>query len=363
MYNRAYKRSNKVKFDQGITSLVAVVLILITLFMIRFVNIAIKKNVRGNLAYIELLNFGMPVIKETHFDKGAYLESPVNLWSLVLEASNLNGINPVGLISYEIPYFKDNKLAPSYYKNSVVFDPFKLNNDSVTKLNPEELNKDDTKAVSKVAYNPKLKKTLNSAKPEVLIYHSHTTEAYLPAKADSTDNNLNVVAVGDELEHDLEENYGISVIHDKTIHSLASYDESYNRSRETVSKYLKKYGDFKLIIDLHRDSVGGAGRNAFATELNNEQVAKIMFVTTNNNPHHNVNDGLVDFFNKTSRELFPGFCKGVHTYNRGIGMFNQDLSNNSVLIEVGAEQNTATEAKASAKYISRIIAEKLNGKK
>ena len=64
----------------------------------------------------------------------------------------------------------------------------------------------------------------------------------------------NVVGVGDVLANELEENYGISVIHDKTNHCI-SYNDSYTRSGETVDKYLQEYGDFKMIIHLHRDSL------------------------------------------------------------------------------------------------------------
>ncbi len=357
MYNTI--KTNK-KFDHSISGSIVLILLLMTIFMVRFVNIAVEKKVRGNLAYVQLLNLGLPIINSNYFDEDAYVESDVTLLSIALEAANLNGLNPVSLVSYEIPYLKNYELINETNPNTSVFNSFKLSDGSVAKLNPEELN-GNASITASAAYNPNLKKTLNQAKPEVLIYHTHTTESYLPSNRDSTDENLNVVGVGDALTNELEQNYGISVIHDKTMHS-ASYEDSYTRSNETVSKYLKKYGDFKLIIDLHRDAMGNSNKSAFALNINNEAVAKIMFVTAKNSSHYKDNEAMAESLNAIARSLFPGFSKGIHSYNRGKGAFNQGLSKNSVLIEVGAEGNTADEAKASAKYIGRIIAEKLNGK-
>ena len=110
-------------------------------------------------------------------------------------------------------------------------------------------------------YDPNLKKTLNKAKPEVLIYHSHTSEAYRASDNDtskissSSDVTKNVSSVGDVIKEELEKKYGIAVIHDKTVHDKGNYYGAYKKSGVTLDKYLKEYGDFKLIIDLHRDSV------------------------------------------------------------------------------------------------------------
>ena len=316
MYNTI--KANK-KFDHSVSGSIVLILLLVTIFMVRFVNIAIEKKVRGNLAYVQLLNLGLPIINSNYFDKDAYVESDVTLLSIALEAANLNGLNPVSLVSYEIPYLKNDEFTNEIDHSTYAFNSFKLSDGSVAKLNPEELNGNANASVTaSAAYNPKLKKTLNQAKPEVLIYHTHTTESYLPSDRDSTDENLNVVGVGDALANELEQNYGISVIHDKTMHS-ASYEDSYTRSNETVSKYLKKYGDFKLIIDLHRDAMGNSNKSAFALNINNENVAKIMFVTAKNSSHYKDNEAMAESLNDIARSLFPGFCKGIHTYNREVG--------------------------------------------
>ncbi len=85
-----------------------------------------------------------------------------------------------------------------------------------------------------------------------------------------------------------------------------------------------------------------------------------MMVMAKKNPHFNKNNNMANNIMNTSNKLFPGFCKGIYYYNYGTRYFNQDKSNNAVLIEVGADINTTGESKASAKYLARIIAECLN---
>ena len=66
---------------------------------------------------------------------------------------------------------------------------------------------------------------------------------------------------------------------------------------------------------------------------------------------------------KITNSLYPGLAKPTTIYNNGVKAFNQDIFSNSILIEVGANINTSQEAMNSAKYIARIIAEYINGKK
>lgn len=348
---------------------ILVLLILLVVFMFRFMKIAASKDVRENLSYIQLLNAGMPVAKGSYYDEDAYLESNITLQSITLETLNIKPFNPIQLIMNEIPYFgvvnervsADGNLGVVVAEN---VDSFNLDNESIDKLSEEENNNETTLKVSKNTgvYDPSLKKELDQSKPEVLIYHTHDSEGY---NEERTSNNeaYNVIGVGNLVTKELQENYGISVIHDKTIHS-ASYEQSYNKSRETVKKYIDEYDDFKLILDLHRDSVGDHNRKHLVANVNGESIAKIMFVTTKNNRYFNDSETLAYKFINKANEIFPEILRRQETfkYNRGQNAFNQDFSKRSMLIEVGAEVNTSSEAQASAKYIARLIAEEINRK-
>ena len=241
--------------------------------------------------------------------------------------------------------------------------PYEIKSNSVAMITEEEK---EAIAKESPAYDESLKKTLDEANPEVLIYHTHTHESYYDGgNVDegynyNTDNNdYNVVGVGDVLAKELQEGYGIAVIHDKTIHDT-SYNDCYGRSNETVSSYLNQYGDFKLIIDLHRDS--NSNRQAVTTEINGETVAKVMFVVAGNSRNYSSNTELDNKLIEIINRLFPSLLRStnIFVYDSGINAFNLNLSNNIILLEDGSIANTATEAKLSAKYMARVIAEYIN---
>lgn len=311
---------------------------------------------RENTFYIQVLNNAMPIVKTSVFNEEDLAEGGFSIKKEVLSVFNIDLKNPLALVLREIPSMYQEGEEDT--GKSVIFNPFKLSEKSVSINQNQKLDLPD-KTVG--VYNPKLKKTLNKAKPEVLIYHTHTTESFAGIGKDSLDADKNVCAAGDALAKELEENYGISVIHDKTVHNAASYTESYARSGPTVDKYLKKYGDFKLIIDLHRDSV--TDKKAVTTRMNGQDVSKIMFVMAKKNPRYQKNLAVVNNLIQISNSLFPGYCRGIYDYNYGTKYFHQNKSDNAVLIELGSYINNIQEAKESTKYLGRIIAEHINGKK
>ena len=104
---------------------------------------------------------------------------------------------------------------------------------------------------------------LNSAEPQVLIMHTHTTETYEleeknwcdPAfSARSTDLSVNMAAVGAEMAAQLNA-AGVNTLHDTTLHDYPSYNGSYAKSNATVRSYLERYPSIKVVLDVHRDAI------------------------------------------------------------------------------------------------------------
>ena len=320
-------------------------MVILEVFAYRVINILSSSNERGGLAYVQLLNFGMPIVESEVYNEEDYVENKQSIKMVCLEALGLQEINSFKILSEEVSFFQQGLDL----KNSrgtvaaVTLTPFIINETSIVKVDHVE---DDS-----------LKKKIDHTKPEVLIYHTHTSEGYAEESPDTDNAAFNVVGVGDELMEELENNYGISVIHDKTNHS-ASYIGCYERSNATVKKYLDQYGDFKLIIDLHRDSIDN--KSAVTLNINNENAAKIMLVNAKNSSKYAENKELSDFFYNKTNELFPGLIRNTYTYRSGIYAFNQSLSDNSVLIEWGSVVNNSEESKNTAKYVARIIAEYIN---
>ncbi len=84
--------------------------------------------------------------------------------------------------------------------------------------------------------------------PQVLVYHTHATEAYTPSGSDTyeasgdartLDTNQNVVRVGTELCKVLEER-GIKTVHLTDLNDYPSYNGSYGESLRNVQAALEK---------------------------------------------------------------------------------------------------------------------------
>lgn len=322
----------------------------------------------GNIIYVQLLNYVLPVIKVANFHQSNTIQYVPSLKSDILNYIGINLNHPDEILKKEISYLDEDNNSISYNNNEdgiADIGNFNLNNSDIIK-NSEDNNPNgnsgnlNTPNQTSKVYDPSLKKTLDNSKPEILIYHSHTTESYGVDGQDNLDPTKNVTAIGDALTNTLENNYGISVIHDPTIHNALSYDNSYVRSGQTVDNYLKQYGDFKMIIDLDRNT--DPSKNNVTEKINGENVAKFTFVMARNNPHFNQNMNMVNLLLNTANSDFPGLTigAGVNYYDNGTNFFNQDKSTNAFLLEIGSVPNTIDESKATTQYIARMIAEYLN---
>lgn len=328
----------------------------------------------SNPLYINILNFTMPLVKSlvSSTDENAQLN--YSLKEMLLEKAGLDINSPLSVVAREFSLIKvvDNTVAVQESNNSIIINPFKLNENNIIKISQND-SKDSSEnnlnpgatAVSEI-YNPNLKTPLDASKPEVFIYHTHTTESFKPSSQDNLDPTKSVVAVGDIIQNELQNNYGIATIHDKTIHNVAVYNEAYARSGETVNKYLSKYKDFKLIIDLHRDASIVSNPKPVSVTLNNKSLAKIEFVVGTANKNYQQNLSMTRKLINISQGLFPGLVRMGSPNDNGVyyihAYFNQNKSANATLLEVGNEINTLDEAKTTGYYIARIIAEYINGK-
>lgn len=318
-------------------------------------------NINNIINYKLILQYTISSFNGVAVNKNAEDQSSISIQSALLKFVGLDTSDPYSIIANVMSYLPKPTQTDLEAAN-IMINPFKFDESKVTKLTKDTNAEIDINLPDKTVniIDEKLIKPVNNGKPEVFIYHTHTCESYSPGPTNTQDSTKSVVAVGDALQQELEKNYGVSVIHDKTIHDIYTYLKSYIRSAVTIDKYLKTYGDFKLVIDIHRDSLENKATETI--KLNGVNTARFMFVTAENNPHAAKNLAVVNKLISISNKLYPGLCKETYPYIHGTSAFNQGKSNNSILIEVGSYINTTAEAKNTSKYLSTIIAEYLNNK-
>ncbi len=203
--------------------------------------------------------------------------------------------------------------------------------------------------------------------PQVLIMHTHTTEAYEPTGDGYYDYDFDgrslspansVVGVGAVIASELAEK-GITVIHDGMIFDDPLYSNSYSRSYERVKELLEEYPSIKIVLDIHRDGIEYDGiRVAPTTEINGKQAAQMMIICgcddgTGILPRYEENLKLAAYLQSNIEEKYPTLTRPMLFDYR---YYNQDLTTGSLLIEIGTHGNTIEQAKYTAELVGEEIA-------
>lgn len=192
--------------------------------------------------------------------------------------------------------------------------------------------------------------------PLVIIYHTHSTESYMPYDESNYHRESEegtVREAGTVLEKELKSR-GINVIHDKTVHDRPSYNESYSRSLSTVQTLMKKYPTAVYIVDLHRDAAPASATEGKVVEIEGKRAAAFSLVVGSGNENY---VELYDFAERVSdraETMYEGFGGPIIEKEY---RYNEYVSNRCLLLEIGNNKNTIDEAKLSAEYFGAVLAE------
>ncbi|MDY4953012.1 MAG: stage II sporulation protein P [Candidatus Onthomonas sp.] len=201
--------------------------------------------------------------------------------------------------------------------------------------------------------------------PQILILHTHTTEAYTKGKKDTyketdtartTDNDYNMVRVGEEMKNVFEE-MGLSVVHDKTKYDYPSYTGSYSRALTGIQKMLKKYPTIQVVLDVHRDAIIGSDGTSYAkkTEIDGEEVAQVMLVVGTNDmglTHPKWKDHLT-LAVQIQKNMLAIDSELPRPIDLRRQRFNEHATPGSLLVEVGTSGNTLKQALAGARLFAQ----------
>lgn len=227
----------------------------------------------------------------------------------------------------------------------------------------------DAPALAKAEINVTLG---DASAPQVLIMHTHGTEAYTPDGKDiytptdpsrTLDTSYNMIRVGNEIKAVLEE-MGLSVLHDEGLYDYPYYKNAYVRSGEAVQKYLEQYPSIKIVLDIHRDALIGEDGTVYkaVTTVDGNQVAQVMLTLGSPEggeyPNFNENLALAMKLQQGMNTLYPTLARPI-TIRKPV--YNQALTNGSLLVEVGCHGNTLQEALGGARLFARAAGQVLVG--
>lgn len=206
-----------------------------------------------------------------------------------------------------------------------------------------------------------------AAGPQILIYHSHSQEGFTDTV--EGDDTTTIVGVGDYLTQLLTEQYGYEVIHDRGVYDLVDgvldRNVAYDYAGAAVEKWLEKYPQIQVIIDLHRDGVDG---KKFVTEYQGKQTANLMFIlgmsqtadhqdiTYLPNPYIKENTAFALQMQIRAEMDAPGVMRNIYLMAY---RFNLHYRPRSILLEAGTQLNSLEEEKNAMDFFAQILDKEL----
>lgn len=210
----------------------------------------------------------------------------------------------------------------------------------------------------------------DASAPQILIYHSHASETFADSKEGRQGDTI--VGVGSCLGRILKEKYGYHVIHIKDAFDMAGgtldRSKAYDYAGEFLTSFLEKNPSIEVILDVHRDGVPEDRR--LVTEINGKKTAQIMFYNgisytkeqgnVDYLPNPYIEDNLAFSFQMEyqAAQYYPDFYRCI--YLAGY-RYNLHLRPKSMLLEVGAQNNTVQEAKNAMEPFAELLDKVLQG--
>lgn len=204
----------------------------------------------------------------------------------------------------------------------------------------------------------------------VLIYHTHTYEAFAQSEDDryqetekwrTADPEHNVVRVGEELAG-LLRGLGLEVVHDTTAFEPPVLSSAYARSLDMLKARAQAGERFDLYIDLHRDAYIASQKGPNTVSVGGVDMARVMVLIGkgegasaqgfDEKPDWEKNLALAETITACANSQADGVCREVSVKT---GRYNQHVADCCILVEAGNNRNTLPEVLAAMPYLADAI--------
>ena len=234
-----------------------------------------------------------------------------------------------------------------------------FNNTIISYNTAEEDNYSNLEYLKQVSYYMEDPNKVDIQNPIIYIYNSHQLENYNNNNLEIYGITPNVLMASYLLKEKLNQKGISSIVEDTNLTEFLSlnnwdHSNSYKASRIFILDKKNTYPSLKYYIDLHRDSVG---KKISTVSIKSKDYARILFVVGLEHDNWNSNYNLANDLNNLFNDKYPGLSRGIlkkegPTVN---GIYNQDISTGSMLIEVGGVDNNISEVMNTLNAICDVL--------
>lgn len=316
-----------------------------------------KPTKKKKIKYILLIIFIYFIFSYTFYNSFKNNESISNeqFIEFLLNNGNSNFAN-----DYKFPNLINKTM--SYLLKIDFTEPSSLFNESILGYANESTEEDEysnLEELKEISYYISDPNKVDVENPIVYIYNSHQLENYNNSNLEIYGITPNVLMASYLLKEKLNQK-GISTIVEDT--NLTEFLElnnwnhamSYRASRIFMLDKQNTYKSLKYYIDIHRDSVS---KELSTVTINDKSYARILFVVGLEHNNYQKNLDLANKINNLFNEHYKGLSRGV-LKKEGTnvdGIYNQDISENAMLIEIGGVDNNIDEVLNTVNAITDIL--------
>ncbi len=247
--------------------------------------------------------------------------------------------------------------------NNVFYDIVNLNSTNFLlkyTLGVDTIREDEEEIVSGVEagyiedpYDVKVKE------PILYIYNTHQTEGYQKSNNASYNITPSVLMASYILRESLNDLGIPSMVETNDIAELLrvhswKYSYSYAASKILLEDAIRKNPSLVYFIDLHRDSMS---YDITTTTIEDKKYAKVLFVIGKDHPNYEKNLKMAEAINDYIKNVNPKLTRGISQKGgSGVnGIYNQNISPNAILIELGGQYNNITEINNTLSILADAI--------
>lgn len=227
--------------------------------------------------------------------------------------------------------------------------------------NDDYSNMDDLENITSYIKDPNPTVTAN---PRVYIYNSHPLENYSKNNLEVYNITPNVMMASYLLKEKLNKLGIPSIVEDGNLTEFMrinnwTHKDSYKASRIYMLDAINKHSSLDFFIDIHRDSIR---KDPSTVTIDGKKYAKVLFVVGLEHGNKDKTLSLANAINNKIKAKYPSLSRGVITKGgAGVdGIYNQDVSPNMILLEVGGYENTIEEVLNTIEAMSIILKEHLS---
>lgn len=201
--------------------------------------------------------------------------------------------------------------------------------------------------------------------PILYIYNTHQSEGYQKSNNASYNITPSVLMASYILRESLNDLGIPTMVETNDITELLrinswKYSYSYAASKILLEDAINKNPSLSYFIDLHRDSMS---YEVTTTTYQNKKYAKVLFVIGKDNPNYEKNLKMAESINNYIKKINPDLSRGISLKGgSGVnGIYNQNISPNAILIEIGGQYNNITEINNTLTILAEAIREYVKG--